>query len=233
MQNDYLQQTVEQIKKLDHQVEIISEIKSGKEAEVYRVFFDGQLAALKIYRDTNEKNFNKTDQYLAGKNYHRLSQRKAVAKGNSFAKKLKQDNWLKREFYLLEKLYQLGALIPRPILASEQAIVMELLGDEQQVAPRLCEVKLTAAEADDIFKQVIETMLILWQAGLVHADLSEYNILLWQQKPYLIDFPQAVDVRHHPEYNKLLERDLYNIVKFFRKFIEIDLTQVRNLFKDK
>lgn len=230
MQKDYLQETIEQIKKLEHQLEIISEIKSGKEAEVYRALFDEQLVAIKIYRDPNERNFSKADQYLAGKNYHRLSQRKAVAKGNSFAKKLKQDNWIKREFFLLEKLYQQGAQIPRPIFCSEGAIIMELLGDEQAVAPRLCDIKLTKDEAEDIFKQVLKTMLILWQVGLVHADLSEYNVLLWQKKAYLIDFPQAVDIRHHPEYSELLERDLKNLYNFFSKFIEIDLEKLKEQF---
>ncbi|HNW55931.1 MAG TPA: RIO1 family regulatory kinase/ATPase [bacterium] len=230
MQSNYLQETIEQIKKLGHQIEIVSEIKSGKEAEVYRALFDEQLVAIKIYRDPNERNFSKADQYLAGKNYHLLSQRKAVAKGNSFAKKLKQDNWIKREFFILEKLYQRGAQIPQPIFCSEGAIVMELLGDKETVAPRLCDIKLTKEEAPEVFEQIIKTMIILWQAGLVHADLSEYNVLFWQKKAYLIDFPQAVDIRHHPEYNELLERDLRNLYNFFSKIIEIDLDKIKEQF---
>ncbi|MFH1089722.1 MAG: RIO1 family regulatory kinase/ATPase [Candidatus Uhrbacteria bacterium] len=230
MEKDGLKIIFDQVKKLGQEIEISSVIKSGKEATVYRVFLNGEIVAMKVYKNPEERDFKNTGRYLEGKNYLRLSHRKAVAKGNRFSKKLKYENWVKREFFLLEKLYQLGAKIPKPILQVENAIFMELLGDTENVAPRLCDVELTSKEAEKAFRSIIETVLIFWNFGIVHADLSEYNILWWNKEAYIIDFPQAVDKRTHPNPSELLERDLKNITRFFGKFIEVDFDEVRNKF---
>jgi len=231
MEKDGLQIIFDQVKKLGQEMEISSVIKSGKEATVYRVFLNGELVAMKVYKNPEERDFKNASRYLEGKNYLKPSHRKAVAKGNRFSKKLKYENWVKREFFLLEKLYKLGAKIPKPILQIESAIFMELLGDAENAASRLCEVELTKKEAEKAFRSVIETVLIFWNFGIVHADLSEYNILWWHKEPYIIDFPQAVDKRTHPNPSELLVRDLKNITRFFGKFIEIDFEEVVGRFE--
>src|SRR3990167_3513175 len=99
MQN--FEHIIEQARKLGHKIEIGSNIKSGKEATVYRAMIDGHLVAVKIYKKPEERNFKNTGAYLLGKYYRRSSERKAIAKNNKFAKKLKYENWVKREFFML------------------------------------------------------------------------------------------------------------------------------------
>ena len=209
---------IEQANKLGHEIEILSNIKSGKEATVYRVMLDDQMVAMKVYKNPEEINFKNTNEYLAGKFYKKLSERKAIAKNNKFAKKLKHKNWVKREFFMLEKLFNNGAMIPKPILQVENAIFMELLGDEYTVAPRLCDIRLSNDEAKKAQDLILKNIELFWNSGIVHADLSEYNILWWKGNPYIIDFPQSIDVRTHPNSKEFFDRDLKTILKYFSKF---------------
>ncbi|KKR07437.1 MAG: RIO-like protein kinase [Parcubacteria group bacterium GW2011_GWC2_39_14] len=230
MKIDNIEVILEQAKKLNHTLEVISEIKSGKEATVYQVLLDGKLLAMKVYKNQEDKTLKNAGQYLSGKHYAKPSQRRATEKGNKFSKKLNYDNWVKREFYILEKLFKLGAQIPEPILQIENAVFMEYLGDKENSAPRLCDLNLSKKEAEAAFPIVLETALIFWNSGIIHADLSPYNILWWKNKPYVIDFPQAIDKRTNPDALKFLERDLQNVVKHFSKFMEIDYEKIRNQF---
>ncbi|MBI4087218.1 MAG: hypothetical protein HY434_00085 [Candidatus Liptonbacteria bacterium] len=223
-----LDHVIEQAERLSHKLEVLSNIKSGKEAVVYRVMLDGHLAAMKVYKNPEERSFKNTGTYLAGKYYRRPSERRAIAKNNKFAKKLKHENWVKREFFMLKRLFDLGANIPKPILQIDSAIFMELLGDRRNVAQRLCDVVLDGAEVKKAFNAVLKSIEIFWNFGIVHADLSEYNILWWKSKPYIIDFPQSIDRRTHPSSREILERDLGNIVKYFGKYTKVDVAEVKN-----
>ena len=230
-QNDTnIQNILEKAKLLNHEIEIISDIKSGKEAVVYSVLLNGELIALKLYKNPEERSFKNTNQYLLGKYYKNTSHRKAIEKGNKFSKKLKHENWVKREFFMLEKLYALGAKIPKPILHIENGIFMELLGDTETVAPRLSDLELTKTQAKKAFNKIIESMQIFWDFGIVHADLSQYNILWWKDEPYIIDFPQSINKKTHPNASELLERDLKNISNYFGKYIEIDVLEIKDFF---
>lgn len=126
---DNFSRIIEQAKKLNHTIEILSNIKSGKEAIVYRAMLDGQLVAMKMYKNPEERTFKNTGAYLIGKQYRRTSERKAIAKNNRFAKKLKRENWVKREFFMLRQLFERGADIPEPLLQIDNAVFMQLLGD--------------------------------------------------------------------------------------------------------
>jgi RIO kinase 1 len=209
---------VEQVKKLGHEIKILSNIKSGKEAVVYRAILGGQLVAMKLYKNPDEIRFKNTGDYLFGKFYKKPSERKAIAKNNKFAKKLKHKNWVKREFFMLEKLFDSGAMIPKPILQIENAIFMELLGDEYVVAPRLCDISLRSDEAEKALDIILKNIELFWNFGIVHGDLSEYNILWWKNNPYIIDFPQSIDVRTHPNSKEIYDRDLKTILKYFSKY---------------
>src|SRR3990167_5217533 len=167
---------IEQVNKLGHKFEIISNIKSGKEATVYRVMLDNHLVAMKLYKNPDQISFKNTNDYLTGKFYKKLSERKAVAKNNKFGKKLKHKNWVKREYFILEKLYDNSAIIPKPICQVENAIFMELLGDRYTVAPRLCDIHLNEDEVKVARDLVLKNIDLFWNLGIVHADLSEYNI---------------------------------------------------------
>ena len=205
---------------LGHTLEIKEPIKSGKEATVYRANLDGSLVAMKLYKHPEERTFRNTDVYLLGKFYKKTSEHKAIKKKNTFGKKLLHANWIRREYFMLEKLFLLDASIPKPLLHIESAIFMELLGDETEVAPRLCDVKLSAEDAKHAFDTVLESMRIFWEFGIVHGDLSEYNILFWKKKPYIIDFPQSINRKEHPNAEEILIRDIRNVVRYFRKYGE-------------
>lgn len=230
MINDEVSGILNEAKSLNYEVEALSSVKSGKEATVYRVLLDDQVVAMKLYKKPEERAFKNTDQYLLGKYYKKTSHRKAVLKGNRFSKKLIHDNWVKREFSILEELFKQGASIPEPILHIGNAIFMQFLGDLDTVAPRLCDIKLSKEEAKIVFDKVIETMQIFWNFGIVHADLSEYNILWWNKEVYIIDFPQAIDKRTYPDSEVILKRDIDNIIKFFGKYIEIDINKINKIF---
>jgi RIO kinase 1 len=221
----------EQAEKLGHHLNVLSNIKSGKEATVYRAVLDGHLVAMKVYKAPEERSFKNTGTYLVGKYYRKESERKAVAKNNKFAKKLKHQNWVKREFFLLQKLFAAGANIPQPILQIDNAVLMELLGNADEVAPLLHEIELSAEEAGKAYNSILRSMKIFWDFGIVHADLSEFNILWWDSSPYIIDFPQSVDRKTHPNSREILERDIENITKYFKKYMNIDVDKVKRDFK--
>ncbi|MBU0660651.1 hypothetical protein KKG22_00560 [Patescibacteria group bacterium] len=228
--NNEIQKIIEEVNRLNHKIEMVSNVKSGKEATVYKVLLDDKPVAMKVYKKPEERSFKNTGQYLMGKYYKKPSERKAVAKGNKFAKKLKYQNWVRREYFMLEKLYELGAKIPKPILHIEDVIFMEFLGNQDFVAPRLCDVSLAKNEAENAYKKVLDTMIVFWNFGIVHADLSEYNILWWNNEPYIIDFPQAIDKRTNPNADEILDRDLRNITNFFGKFIKTDFDEIKKAF---
>lgn len=229
--NEDLGQINEQVRKSGHKLEILSNIKSGKEATVYRVMLDENLVAMKVYTNPEERSFKNTDTYLLGKYYKNPSERRAVAKNNKFAKKLRHKNWVKREFFMLQKLFNSGATIPKPILQIDNVIFMELLGDINIVAPRLCDIVLNNDEAEKAFKLTLNSMKIFWEFGIVHADLSEFNILWWKDSPYIIDFPQSIDRRTHPNPKEILGRDIKNVVNYFSKYQEINYNEIINEFK--
>lgn len=217
-------------KKLGHTVEILSSIKSGKEASVFSAVLDGRLVAMKAYTNPEERAFQGTDMYLEGKFYKHASEERAMRKKNAFGRRMQQENWMKREFFVLQKLYNAGAVIPEPFLQVENALFMELLGDDETIADRLIDTVLSEGEAVLAFQSVLKSTKIFWDLGIVHGDLSPYNILWWKSQPYIIDFPQSIDARTHPDARAFFERDLKNIVKYFRKFITIDFEEVLSRF---
>lgn len=220
--NISLEKIIEEVEKDGQTLEIISTIKKGKEAMVYKVLLDGYVLAMKVYIDPEHRAFKKTNEYLAGKFYKTKSHGRAVAKGGKFGKKLRHENWIRREFYMLENLFQGGALVPKPIKQVQDTILMEFIGDDHTAAPRLIDVVLTKEQANAALKSILDTVKILWNCGVVHADLSPYNILWWNNTPYLIDFPQSLDTRTHPNPESILERDLRNIIKYFKKYLPVD-----------
>jgi RIO kinase 1 len=213
------------IQDLGHRAEMQQEIKSGKEATVYKILLDGVSVALKVYVVPENNDFKNNQKYLENKFYKTKSHERAVEKKSKFGKQLQFTNWVTSEYHLMESLYESGASIPEPIMQLENAIVMELIGDDTQVAPRLQDAdmdKYTKLEIQKIFDTVLDTVRLTLSLGFVHGDLSSYNILLWKDKPYVIDFPQAVDVITNPNAITLLTRDLTILCKFFSRYIEVN-----------
>lgn len=218
----------EALLKQNKTLEIVSEIKSGKEATVFLVKLDGILMALKLYF-TNSilKNQNV---YVSNKFYKTKSHKKAVASKNKFSKTLVKNNWIQREFSLLQKLYTENASVPKPILQLENGIFMEFLGNPQESAPRLQDVVLDPISAQLAFDEILRNIQIFLKVGTIHGDLSAYNILWWQDKIWIIDFPQAIDIRQNPQKQEFLIRDLQNICSYFNQYFKVDFEGLKNQF---
>jgi len=214
-------------KKEWHTLEILSIIKTGKEAEVYRGLLDGEWVAIKIYKPESERAFRKTTSYIGGKYYKSPSMRKAITSRWKFGKNAQQELWIQREFFLLQQLYELKINTPRPILLLQNAIIMELLWDAQQTAPRLIDTHLQKNQAKKFFELIIKDIKKMWQFGISHADLSEYNILVWNDLPYIIDFPQSIDKRVGNIAEFHLQKDIENITKYFGKHFPTNKEDVK------
>lgn len=212
---------VKQYTELKIDIEFEKEIKSGKEGVVYKVLISKiQAAALKIYFPSEQTSFNRYYDYIEGAKFGTFYKR-ALKSKNRVGRQFLEKTRTTREFNMLKKFYEKGVSIPRPLAFTDDTILMDFLG-EKEPAPRLVDIKITKDLAQIFFDEIINSVETMVKCGVVHGDLSPYNILIWQNKTYIIDFPQAVDIRTNPNYSEFLRRDLNNIVKFFQKYIEIN-----------
>lgn len=190
------------------------QVRQGKEATVFVVSFQGKPLALKVYIDPKFRGFQKNQTYTDGKFYRKPSERRAVAKRNKFGKAMLHKNWVRREFFLLDRVAKLGAIVPKIYDWTPESILMEFIGDDF-VAPRLADIQLDKTASKSAFESILHDVELLLECGVVHGDLSAYNVLWWQDKPWIIDLPQAVDIRRNPHKNELLKRDLDNVMHHF------------------
>jgi RIO kinase 1 len=208
---------------LGHTIKVVHQLKSGKEATVFKVDMDGALVAMKVYHQQETNNFKNNTVYTENNFYKQKSHEKAVAKKTKFGKSLQFNNWVTTEYEIMELLYQAGCSIPKPLFMVGNAVFMELLGDEFITAPRLQEINLKKYSKEKITEfftsitKVIETLL---KAGHVHGDLSSFNVMIWNDTAYVIDFPQTIDISNNSNAAILLTRDLHNICNTFGKYID-------------
>lgn len=189
-------------------------ISTGKEANVFYAdcVVDGEdfPAAVKIYRiETGE--FRRMDEYIFGDK--RFDIRKLPRRDLIYV-------WTEKEFRNLLRAYRAGVRVPKPVIHFKNVIVMEFIGKNELPAPLLSDLvsELEEFDNDRLFSDIIENLKILYRsAELVHADLSEYNIMLLDEKPYVIDMGQSV-LKDHPNAITYLKRDVKNVLKFFSKF---------------
>ena len=202
---------VEWIKKYPS-FKVVSAIKSGKEADVLKVRIKEKPYALKVYKPMIY--LSTKEQYTEGQWINEPSLRKAIKQRTKVGKTLQQRLWIKREYYLLKKLFRQGAIVPEVFDYTDSAILMQFLGDENGFAPRLVDIELSDDIKAQVLAEVKANVKLFLDNGIVHGDLSAYNILWWDSKPWVIDFPQAVDVRHNHNWKLFYERDLQNIDKY-------------------
>ena len=191
-------------------------ISTGKEGNVFRgVTPDKKFVAVKIYR-TSTSTFKHISEYIIGD--PRFSSLPKNRRDVIFA-------WTQKEFKNLERLARVGVSAPKPITKIKNVLVMEYIGDEKRPAPALKDVKLDNPEL--MFNKLIDLISIMYKkAELVHSDMSAFNVLVHDNKPYLIDLGQGV-LLEHPRSYEFLKRDIYNIVCYFRKFkIKSDEKQI-------
>lgn len=206
-------------------------IKGGKEATVYRCRAHESAGvawfAAKVYRPRRFRAMRNDATYRRGrpllnamggemKETDRRMAR-AIDRRTGTATQAEHTSWLMYEYTTLELLHGAGGAVPAPIAAAENAILMSYIGDEAGAAPTLSEVHLTQSEACRLLVVILESVEILLSEGLVHGDLSAYNVLCWEGKPVLIDFPQAVDAVHNPDARGMFDRDIARICDYFAR----------------
>ncbi len=219
---------IEEYKKKGYELSEMMAIRSGKEATVFCVKNGEKLLALKVYEEPEYRSFQDNKKYLEGKYYKQHSVRKAISKGNAFSKKYTHNSWVRREFSLLTKLQQAGMNVPKVYECVDASILMDYIGDNENAAPRLIDVVLEKDDAVTALKSILKDIQIFIEHKIVHGDLSAYNILWWNKKPYVIDFPQSVDIAQNPNAQELFQKDIDNIKKYFGKIL--DMKEYEHLF---
>jgi RIO kinase 1 len=196
-------------------------LKTGKEADVHLVERrhgdDVNVLAAKRYRKFEDRLFRNDARYRAARRTGESRLDKAVAEGNRAGMAFRARMWLATEFETLARLWSAGVPVPYPIQKLGNELMVELIGSPEQAAPRLVHARLDAEAAHEAWRQLLAAMHAMVRCGIVHGDLSPYNLLWDEGRVVIIDFPQSVDPIAHPEGLALLERDVANVTGWFAK----------------
>jgi RIO kinase 1 len=199
--------------------EVVRALKSGKEASVYVVRCGNEIRCAKVYKDMGQRSFQQRAQYQEGRKVRGSRQARAMAKSTSYGRKEQESAWKNTE---VNALYQLAAAevrVPKPYGYFNDVLVMELVVDaEGRSAPRLGEVELAPEQAREFHQFLIRQIVRMLCAGLIHGDLSEYNILIDANGPVIIDLPQAVNASGNNNALAMLERDVGNVTTSLARF---------------
>ncbi len=200
---------------------IHAQLTSGKEATVYcccaHPSSKHKLLAAKVYREHAARSIRRGLYFEGRERPIKARELRAVANGSQFGHRVMTGMWMSAEYEHLQQLFAAGADVPQPYAMCDRVILMDYIGDENGPAPHLHGVDLTGDTAHRYFSDILENITIMLGENLVHGDLSPYNILVWRNRPWIIDMPQAVDVRFNRNAFELLRRDLANVCGFFER----------------
>ena len=192
---------------------------SGKEAMVYVVRCGAESRCAKVYKEADKRSFRQAVDYTENRKTKNSRQARAIAKGTRFGREAQEQAWQSAEVGALFRLAAAGVRVPRPYNFHAGVLLMELVTDDEgNAAPRLNDVKLTPEIAIDLHRRLIREVVRMLNAGVVHGDLSEFNILLGADGPVIIDLPQAVDAAGNNHAPRMLVRDVDNLRRFFGRF---------------
>lgn len=199
--------------------EVVHPLMSGKEADVFVVRCGTELRCAKIYKEAVKRSFKKAAQYTEGRKVRNSRRARAMEKGSRFGRKQQEETWQNAEVDALYKLDRAGVRVPRPYGCFDGVLLMELITDEAgEIAPRLSEVTMSAEQAREDHALVMQYVVSMLCAGLVHGDLSEFNVLVDEDGPVIIDLPQAVDAAANNNARAMLERDVKNMTDYYGLF---------------
>ncbi|MDF9435412.1 PA4780 family RIO1-like protein kinase [Chromohalobacter israelensis] len=199
--------------------EVVSQLMSGKEAQVYVVRCGAERRCAKVFKEASQRSFKQAVQYQEGRKERNSRRARAMAKKTRYGQKEQEAAWLSAEVDALYRLDAAGVRVPRPHGFVDGVLLMDLIGDgEGGVAPRLSEVTLSPQQARDYHDRVIADVVRMLCAGLVHGDLSEFNVLVDREGPVIIDLPQAVDAAGNNSAPMLLVRDVDKMRDWFGRF---------------
>lgn len=196
--------------------EVLRQLMSGKEATVYVVRCGDEIRCAKVYKDAKQRSFRQSASYQEGRRVKNSRQARAMEKGSRYGKQMQEEAWQNAEVDALYRLAAAGVRVPTPHLCFEGVLLMELVVDaDGNAAPRLNDVELTEDLALEYHAYLLKQVVKMLCAGMIHGDLSEFNILVDSEGPVIIDLPQAVDAAGNNNAFVMLERDVRNLADFF------------------
>ena len=194
-------------------------LMSGKEADVYVVRCNSEIRCAKVYKEATKRSFKQAVLYQEGRKTRNSRRTRAMEKGSKFGRQQQDETWHHAEVDALRKLAQAGVRVPVPYACIDGVLLMELVTDSHgDVAPRLSEVSMSPTQALEDHAVVMRYIVRMLCAGIVHGDLSEFNILVDAYGPVIIDLPQAVDAAANNNAEFMLDRDVNKISHYYGQF---------------
>ena len=198
---------------------VVRQLMSGKEAMVFVVRCGAAARCAKVYKEADKRSFRQAVDYTENRKTKNTRVARAMAKGTRFGRAAQEIAWQSAEVAALYRLAAAGVRVPRPFNFHEGVLLMELVTDDEgNAAPRLADLDFTLEMAIGLHDQMIREVVRMLCAGIVHGDLSEFNILLGADGPVIIDLPQAVDAAGNNHAQRMLVRDVHNLRRFFGQF---------------
>ncbi|MGF1764580.1 PA4780 family RIO1-like protein kinase [Aliivibrio kagoshimensis] len=200
--------------------EVLSQLMSGKEATVYVVRCGEEIRCAKVYKEAAKRSFKQAVQYREGRKVRNSRRARAMEKGSKFGRDEQEKVWQNAEVDALFTLAKAGVRVPQPYGCYDGVLLMELVTDDEgSVAPRLNDILLTEEQAIEDHQVMMEYVTKMLCAGLVHGDLSEFNVLVDSYGPVIIDLPQAVDASANNNAKWMLERDVNNMTAYYGQYV--------------
>ncbi len=198
---------------------VVRQLMSGKEAMVFVVRCGAETRCAKVYKEADKRSFRQAVDYTENRKTKNSRQARAMAKGTRFGREAQEKAWQSAEVDALYRLAAAGVRVPKPYNFHEGVLLMELVADEEgNAAPRLNDVKFDPELAVELHDQLIREVVRMLCAGVVHGDLSEFNILVGADGPVVIDLPQAIDAAGNNHAPRMLVRDVDNLKRYFGQF---------------
>lgn len=198
--------------------ELIAGIKTGKEGSVFLGRNSEGFVAVKVYTDLRVRSFKRDEAYREGRFIGDSRIERAIEQGSEKGLDAHQILWVQEEFRQMKHLYQHGVNVPKAIAVNGISLIMEFIGDEHgHPAPRISDLKMEKEEAQEAFRQAVQNLKRIVQAGRVHGDYSAFNILWHKEKAVVIDFPQVMEFKNNRNASAFLERDVRSLCKSFKK----------------
>lgn len=198
---------------------VVGRLMSGKEADVYIVRCGSAIRCAKVYKDAMKRSFKQAVHYQEGRKVRNSRRGRAMEKGSRYGRRQQEETWQNAEVDALHRLANAGVRVPRPYGCIDGVLLMELITDEQgDVAPRLGDVTMSPEQAIEDHALMMQYVMRMLCAGLVHGDLSEFNVLVDENGPVIIDLPQAVDAAANNHAQSMLARDVSNITDYYSQF---------------
>ncbi|MDC9720147.1 MAG: phosphotransferase [Gammaproteobacteria bacterium] len=199
--------------------EVIGSLMSGKEADVFVVRCGSEIRCAKVYKEAGKRAFKQAVTYQEGRKVRNSRRGRAMEKGSKFGREQQEEEWQSAEVTALYKLADIGVRVPKPYGCFDGVLLMELITyNGEEVAPRLNDVSMTEEQALADHKTLMHDIMRMLCAGLVHGDLSPFNVLIDDEGPVIIDLPQAVDAAANNNAEKMHRRDVENITHYYAQY---------------